>query len=127
MELNTKNKAVACLQIANDLCQDVRFIGGSPHPKPWHTDGKVQTQSKLIRKVFDILHGGVEVTSEESEQDVVCLKIAYDLCNSITTVGAAPIGPANTDQGAITRAELIRSIFDILHDQPSDLSIFDIG
>lgn len=125
MELITRNKAAACFHIANELCKDVRSIDGTMNPKPWHTDGKVKAQSKLIRKVFDILYGDIEVTTEESEPDVACLKIAYDLSDNVTTLGTMLMSPANTDEGAIARAGLIRDIFDILHDRPSDLPLFE--
>ncbi len=122
--LNTKNKAVACLHMANDLCKDVRVIGKTPNPKPWNTDAKVKIQTELIRKIFDILYGDVEITNEDNEPEVACLKIAYDLCDSITTKGTSTMGSSNTDESVISLAEVIKSISDMLRDRSSDFNLF---
>jgi len=124
MVLNTKNRAVACFQMANELCKDVRSIERSANPKPWNTDGKVRAQAELIRKVFDILYGDLEISNDEFEPDVACLKIAYDLCDSLTTIGTTAISSSTTDEGVISQAEAIRSIFDILHTPAPDLPLF---
>jgi glyoxylate carboligase len=125
MEMNTKNKATACLLVANELCKNVKSVGKKINPKPWNTDVKVRTQSELIRKVFDILYDNVAVTNDDSEYDVECLKIAYDLCYSVTTIAGTNVTAADTDEVAFVQAELIKSLFDILREGPSDLSIFD--
>ncbi len=125
MELNTKNKAVACLRIAHELCKNVKSINNKINPKPWNTDKKVKTQSELIRKVFDILYGNTEVVNDDCEHDVECLKIAYDLCYSVTSISNTAVTGVDTDEVAFIQAELISNIFEILHERPSDLSIFN--
>jgi hypothetical protein len=122
--LNTKNKAVACLQVANELCKDVKVISNTANPKPWNTDKKVKIQAGIIRKVFNILNGGVDIAIEDSEPAVACLQMAYNLCDSLTMTGSFAMSSSNTDEGVIRQAEVIKSIFDILHNPQSDFDLF---
>jgi len=122
--LNTKNKAVACLQVANELCKDVKVISNTANPKPWNTDKKVKIQAGIIRKVFNILNGGADIAIEDSEPAVACLQMAYNLCDSLTMTGSLAMSSSNTDEGVIRQAEVIKSIFDILHNPQSDFDLF---
>ena len=122
--LNTKNIAVACLQLANELCKDVKVINNTANPKPWNTDRKVKIQAGIIRKVFGILNGVPDMANEDSEPAVACLQMAYNLCDSLTMTGTLTMTSSNTDEGVILQAEVIKSIFDILYNQQSDFDLF---
>jgi len=124
LALNTKNKAVACLQLAHELCKDVKLINNTANPKPWNTDRKVKIQAGIIKRVFDILNGGPDIANEDSEPAVACLQMAYNLCDSLTMTGTITMTSSNTDEGVILQAEVIKSIFDILHNPQSDFDLF---